>query len=48
MGPYGLPYRVGNLGGKPVNLSEGVSADYELCPVWEWSKAESECKPRPK
>lgn len=25
MGPYGLPYRVGNLGGKPVNLSEGVS-----------------------
>lgn len=48
MGPYGLPYRVGNLGGKPVNLSEGVSADYELCPVWEWSKAEPECKPRPK
>ncbi|WP_162904030.1 hypothetical protein [Acinetobacter sp. WCHA55] len=48
MGPYGLPYRVGNFGGKPVNLGEGVSADYELCPVWEWSKAEPECKPRPK
>ncbi len=29
MGPYGLPYRVGNLGGKPVMLGEGFSmAEY--------------------
>lgn len=24
MGPYDLPYRVGSLGGKPVNLGEGI------------------------
>jgi len=44
MGPYGLPYRAGNLGGKAVNLGEGVSADYEECPIWEWGKVEPECK----
>ena len=28
--PYGLPYRVGSLGGKPVNLGEGVEyLEYE-------------------
>lgn len=30
IGPYGLPYRVGNLGGKPVNLGEGIEfLEYE-------------------
>ncbi|TCB33796.1 hypothetical protein E0H82_12835 [Acinetobacter sp. ANC 4910] len=48
MGPYGLPYSVGRFGGKSVNLGEEVSADYEVCPVWEWSKTELECRPKPK
>ena len=34
MSPHGLPYRVGNLGGQPVLLGEGVSwLEYEDSPV---------------
>lgn len=50
MGPWGLPYRVGNLGGKPVNLDGQIVnyLDYEICPVWVWDKAEPECKKKQK
>jgi hypothetical protein len=34
MGPYGLPYRVGSLAGKPVNLGEEVGwLEYEDSPL---------------
>lgn len=50
MGPWGLPYRVGNLGGKPVNLDGQLARyiNYEVCPVWVWDKAEPECKKKQK
>lgn len=34
LSPHGLPYRVGNLGGKPVLLGEGISfVEYEDSPL---------------
>lgn len=39
MGPYGLPYRVGNLGGKPVMFGEGFGmAEYCDSPTITGSK----------
>ena len=49
MGPYGLPYQVGNLGGKAVNLPEGVRwLEYEDSPVLNPENRRTGYKPPPR
>ena len=49
MGPYGLPYRVGNLGGKAVLLGEEVSwLEYEDSPVLNPENRRTGYKPPPR
>ena len=49
MGPYGLPYRVGNLGGKPVLLGEEASdLEYEDSPVLNPENRRKGYKPPPR
>lgn len=41
---YGVPYRIGNLGGQPVNLPEysmETPVEYEDSPGFDWRKAEN-------
>ena len=41
---YGVPYRIGNLGGQPVNLPEHsmeTPVEYEDSPGFNWRKAEN-------
>ena len=49
IGPYGLPYRVGNLGGKPVLLGEEVRwLEYEDSPVLNPENRRKGYKPPPR
>lgn len=49
MGPYGLPYRVGSLAGKPVNLGEEVRwLEYEDSPLLKSENRYKGYKPPPR